>query len=107
MTTIDSLVWVTGFTATATTGGRDTAIAVDFVAVRAVRRHYERVNDNTDDNAGAGNVRSIFTGTDAGTHSSWNTDPFLAFTTATILATSARGFEHGADIVRDGAAYDR
>jgi hypothetical protein len=34
--TIGSLVWVAGFAATATTGGRDTAIAVDYVAVRAV-----------------------------------------------------------------------
>ncbi|KAN0115701.1 hypothetical protein V8E52_006647 [Russula decolorans] len=34
--TIGSLVWVAGFAATATTGGRDTAIAVDYVAVHAI-----------------------------------------------------------------------
>jgi hypothetical protein len=40
------------------------------------------------------------TGTDAGAHSSWSADPFLAFATSTIFTTSARGLEHG-------AAYDR
>ena len=53
------------------------------------------------------NVGSTFTVTDAGTHSSWSSDPFLAFATLTIFAASARGLEHGADIVRDSAAYDR
>jgi hypothetical protein len=46
---------------------------------------------------------STFTGTD----SSWSTNFFLAFTTSTIFTTSTRGLEHGADIVRDGATYDR
>jgi hypothetical protein len=32
--------------------------------------------------------------------------PFLAFAFA-ISTTSTRGLEHGADIVRDSAAYDR
>ena len=66
-----------------------------------------RVNDNADGDVGTSNVRSTFTGTDAGTHSSWSSDPFLAFATLTTFTTSARGLEHGANIVRDGAAYDR
>ena len=111
MTTIDSFVWVTGFTTiAATTTGRDTAIAVDSVTIRAVGRHYERgVDDNTDGDARAGYVRSIFTGTDAGTYSSRSTNSFLAFaSTSTIFfTTSVRGLEHGADIVRDSVAYDR
>ena len=45
--------------------------------------------------------------TDMGTHSSWSSDPFLAFATFGTLTTSARGLEHGADIVRHSAAYDR
>ncbi|KAI0272098.1 hypothetical protein BGY98DRAFT_1003250, partial [Russula aff. rugulosa BPL654] len=94
--TICSLVWVTGFktTAATTTGGRDTAIAVDSVTVRAVGRHYERgVDDNTDGDARAGDVRSIFTGTDAGSYSSRRTNSFLAFaSTSTIFfTTSVRG----------------
>jgi hypothetical protein len=59
-----------------------------------------RVDDNTDDNAGASNVRSIIIGTDAGTYSGWHTDLFPAFATSTIFTTPARGLEHG-------AAYDR
>ena len=112
MTTIGSLVWVTGVTttATATAGRGDTAIAVDSVTVRAVGRHYERgVDDNTDGDARAGDVRSIFTGTNAGTYSSRRTNSFLAFSaTSTIFfTTSVRGLEHGADIVRDSVAYNR
>ena len=59
-----------GFTTTAaaTAGKGVTAIPVDSVTVRAVGRLYERgVDNNTDGDARAGNVRSIFTGTDAGT----------------------------------------
>jgi hypothetical protein len=97
-------------TAATTTGRGDTAIAVDSVTVRAVGRHYERrVDDNTDGDARTGDVRSIFTGTDAGSYSSRCTNSFLAFSaTFTILfTTSVRGLEHGADVVRDSVAYDR
>jgi hypothetical protein len=63
--------------------------------------------DNTDDNASASDVRNIFTGTDAGAHFSWNTDPFLTFATSTAFTTSAWGLEHCANIVCDSAARDR
>jgi hypothetical protein len=63
-----------------------------------------QLDDNTDSDTGASSVRSTLTGTDAGTHSSWSADSFLAFAT-TIFTTSAR--ELGADIVSDSAAYDR
>jgi hypothetical protein len=72
--------------------------------------HYEwGVDDNTDGDARTGDVRSIFTGTDAGPYSSRSTNSFLAFaSTSTIFFTiSVRGLEHGADIVRDSVAYDR
>jgi len=44
---------------------------------------------------------------DASTHSSWNINTLLAFATSTVFTTSARGLEHGADVVHDGSAYDR
>ena len=97
-------------TAATTTGRGDTAIAVDSVTVHAVGRHYERgVDDNSDGDARTGDVRSLFTGTDAGAYSSRCTNPFLAFaSTSTIFfTTSVRGLEHGADIIRDSVANDR
>jgi hypothetical protein len=55
-----------GFPVTATAGGRGTAITINSGTVRAVRGHYERVN-NEDNDACTGNARSTATSTDAGT----------------------------------------